>query len=133
MAYDSKLYLRAHSVSGVFSTASELTISEISVLPLVLQGTPLRGLNCNIIVPSAISTPSLTLSLYEATISGGTYVRFRTYPGSITAAGEYNLRFHLDKGYTALKALYTLSGSTGVSVGNLDVRIGLDRGAWGNG
>lgn len=130
--YDKFLYLRDSSVSGAFSTPAGITVNS-STPPVLLAGTPLRGLECNIVVPLAQSTPSLTVALMEGASTGATHYTFRQYPVAITAAGVYKMRFHQDKGYPSLKAWFTLTGSSSVNVGNLDIRVGADRGAFGNG
>lgn len=134
MAYDSKLYLHDHAVSAsLWIQGNTFTSGSNSTAAILLPGTPLRGLNCNTVIASILSTPSLNLYLWEGVSTGATHYLFRQYPVPITAVGEYNMRFHLDKGYPSVKAQYSITGSSGAGFPGADIRIGLDRGAFGNG
>lgn len=137
MAYDAQLVLYDAANSGsVFTSANvELAATTKTTDAILLPGVPLRGLNLNVVLPVAQSTPSMVLTLLEGASTGAAHYPFRTYPVPITAAGEYNMRFHLDKGYPSLKARWTIS--SGISGGGFGasaiIRIGMDRGAYGNG
>lgn len=133
MAYDSKLYLHDHAVSASLWVGNNAwTSGSNSTAPVLLPGTPLRGLNCNIVITSILSTPSLDLYLWEGASTGATHYLFRKYPVPITAVGNYDLRFHLDKGYPSVKAQYSITGSSGCGFPDADIRIGMDEGAYGN-
>ena len=126
MANDAKLYLRSGADSGAL-TASDTT--PVKSLP----GTPMRGLECTVVIPQAANNATLALTLQEATAVNGTFYTFRQSPVPMTKAGEYHFRFHLDKGYKAVRALLTVAGSSGADLGNVDVVIGDLLGAYGNG
>lgn len=132
MAFDSLLYLRDAAVSGSFFTgdSTQLT-SRYRTKNILLPSVPLRGLNLNVVLPAAVSTPSLQVALLQAVSTGATFTEFRRFP-AITTSGDWNYRFHLDPGNYAVSASLTITGSSGAGVGNLDIRIGLDLGAHGN-
>lgn len=122
MAYDNLLIIRDGSTN---LTATETIPAAGFNIPF----TPLRGLDLNIVVPSVSGTgPTLAVSLQEAATSGGTYNTFRQYPVNITAAGEYNMRFHLDKTYQFIKVVLTVGGTT-PNFGGTIVRVGMDEGS----
>ncbi len=131
MAYDTKLYLRDSAVSN--SLFAPLSTGTVLTSPnkILLPGVPLRGLELNVVAPAMVSTASLVVELWQAVTTGATFIRYRSFP-AITAAGDYHFRFHLDPGYQAVAATFSLSGATGAGFGNVDVRIGMDQGAWGN-
>ncbi len=135
MAYDAKLILYDASASGsIFTSANaQLAATTFTTDAILLPGTPLRGLNLNVVLPVAQSTPSMILTLLEGASTGAAHYPFRQYPVPITATGEYNLRFHLDKGYPSIKARWTIS--SGISGGGFGasavIRIGLDKGSYG--
>lgn len=132
MAYDTNLYIRSAAASNTLWTgASATTISVQQTGMILLPGVPLRGLNVNVVVPSAASTPTLSIALFEAVSTGGAPVRFRTLP-NITTAGDYNFRFALDPTYYAVGATITVAGSSGATFGQAEIRIGMDLGAGGN-
>lgn len=137
MAYDSKLILHDPAVSAsLWVGGNTWTSGSSSTAAILLPGTPLRGLNLNAVFNSKLSTPALELHLWEAVSTGATFYRFRTYPTAITALGEYNMRFHLDPGYRAVKLQYSFSAvaaSSGCGFPGAIVRIGMDRGANGDG
>lgn len=139
MAYDSQLVLRDSAVSNSFWMASIYPITESSPTPILLPGTPLRGLNLNLRMTTFtnVVSCSLEVAIMAGVSTGATHYVIRKFPKWIDTTswrgGDMNIRFHLDKGYPSVKAWYTISGGTGCSVGNLDIRIGLDRGAYGNG
>ena len=140
MPYDAQLYLRASSVSGSFYLTNGLIPVPESTAPILLPGTPLRGLNCNIRMTTMTPTASASLvfALMEGASTGATHYVFRQFPNQIDSTnwrgGDVNLRFHLDKGYPSLKAWYTMSfPATAGGVGSLDIRVGMDKGAYGNG
>lgn len=141
MPYDKQLILYEASTSGsIFvgaNTALDASLS-MSSPAILLPGTPLRGLNINVILPVAQSTPSMKFLLQEAVstgVSAAGWWTFAQYPRLITATGEYNFRFHLTKGYPAIRAAWSIS--SGLSGGGFGasavIRIGMDRGAFGNG
>lgn len=136
MAYDSQLYLHDPAVSAsLWVGGNTWTSGSNSTSSKLLPGVPLRGLNLNVVVNSVLSTPALQLYLWEAVSTGATHYLFRTFPTPITTTGEYNMRFHLDKGYFAVKAQYSFSavaGSSGCGFPGAMIRIGMDRGAGGN-
>lgn len=141
MAYDAKLILYDAATSGSIYVGANTALDRSLVLAtdgILLPGTPLRGLNLNVVLPVAQSTPSLAIWLQEAVsvgVSAAGWWTFAQYPRLITAAGEYNTRFHLNKGYPAVRVAWSLS--SGLSGGGFGasavVRIGMDRGAFGNG
>jgi len=115
MAYDAKLVIRDGSTN--------LTATETSAA-FAINGTPLRGLELNVVVPQATGTsPTLAVKIQEATSTGGTHYDCRVYPVNITAAGEYKLRFNLDKGYKSIKVVLTVGG-TSPNFGGVVVRVG---------
>lgn len=122
MAYDSLLVIR--------DGTTNLTATEtIPAAGLNIPFTPLRGLDLNVVVPSVSGTsPTLAVKVQEATTSGGTYNDRAVYPVNITAAGEYNLRFHLDKGFSFIKVVLTVGGTT-PNFGGTIVRVGMDEGS----
>ena len=105
MAYDALLVLRDGS--------TDLTASEEGSA-VALPGTPIRGLECTVVVPTAPTgtTPTLVVELEACATSGGTYKVFRSYPVTINAAGEVKFRFHLDKGMKYIKLKSTVGGTT---------------------
>lgn len=118
MAFDKQLLLRDGSVSGSLTASGSTPIK-------VLPGTPIRGLQCAVRVPAeGGSTPTLTIELLQAVSSGASFAGCRTYPATISAKGVYKFRFHLDKGYKALRARYTVAG-TSADLGAVDIEIGL--------
>jgi hypothetical protein len=141
MAYDSKLILHDPAVSAsLWVGGNTWTSGSNSTSPVLLPGTPLRGLNLNMvfnsIVAAAASRGALEAYLWEGVSTGATHYLFRKYPVPITAVGQYNMRFHLDKGYKSVKFQYSFSASTGASGAGFPgalIRIGMDEGAWGNG
>lgn len=141
MAYDKQLVLFDASVSGSVYVGANTALDRSLVLAtdgILLPGTPLRGLNFNVVLPVAQSTPSLQIWLQEAVstgVSAAGWWTFRQTPRLIAAAGEYNYRFHLDKGYPALRAAFSLSsGLSGGGFGASAVmRIGMDLGTYGGG
>lgn len=132
MAFDSLLYLRDTAVSGSFFTgdSTQLT-SRYRTKNLLLPGSPLRGLNLNVVSNAAVSTPSLQVALLQAVSTGATFTEFARFP-AITNSGDWNFRFQLSPGYYAVSASLTITGSSGAGLGNLDIRIGMDLGAHGN-
>ena len=138
MAYDSHLYIYDPAVSASLwiGDSTQVTGSFLSKA-LNLPGVPLRGLNLNMVLNSVTSTPTMQVYMYEASTSGATTFRlFRKYPLTITGTGEYNMRFHLDKGFQGVKVGFSFSGlqnSSGCGFPGAIVRIGMDQGAWGNG
>ncbi len=137
MAYDSKLYLHDPAVSAsLWVGGNTWTSGSNSTSPVLLPGTPLRGLNLSMVFNSVLSSPALQVYLWEGVSTGATHYLFRQYPTVITATGEYNMRFHLDKTYKSVKVQYSFSaqaGSSGCGFPGAIIRIGMDRGAWGNG
>lgn len=135
MAFDSQLYLRdgAAAASGSLYTGFNTALTNGGVqTPLkLLPGVPLRGLNVQIVVPAAVSTPTLAMALVEAVSTGGGIRALKPIP-NITAAGVYNYRFHLSPGYYAVGASLTVTGSSGGGFGAVDIRIGESLGAHGN-
>lgn len=132
MAYDSLLYLRDSAVSASLWTgdSTQLT-SRYRTKNILLPGVPLRGLMVNVTASAVASTPSLQIALLEAVSTGGTFTEFRRFP-AITAAGDYRFRFQMDAGNYALSASITVVGSSGATLGNVDIRIGDDLGAHGD-
>jgi hypothetical protein len=136
MAYDSKLYLHDPAVSAsLWIGGNTYTSGSNSTSPILLPGVPLRGLNLNMVLNSVLSTPALEVHLWEGVSTGATHYLFRSFPTRITAVGEYNMRFHLDKGYYSLKAQYSFSAvaaSSGCGFPGAIIRVGMDGGAQGN-
>ncbi len=129
MAYDKDLYLHDPAVSaGLFVGDSSAIEGSIYTKKLTLPGTPLRGLNLNIVLPSVANTPSLEVCLLEGVSADADHKLFRQYPVAITAVGEYDMRFHLDKGYKSIQAKLTLTGSDGAGFPGAIIRIGQDGG-----
>lgn len=142
MAYDAQLILRdsAAANSGSLAVVSTALTGTFTTPVLVLPGTPLRGLDLNIVAVGANSLPAVQVILQEAVSSGATFNTFRQWPTNITAAGEYNMRFHLDhdvvgnKLYPAIRALLSVTcTSSGGGFTTFNVKVGMDAGAYGNG
>ena len=137
MAYDSKLYLHDPDVSAsLWVGGNTWTSGSNSTSPVLLPGTPLRGLNLNMVFNSILSTAAVEVYLWEGVSTGATHKLFRKYPSTITAIGEYNMRFHLDKGHKSVKAQYSFSAvaaSSGCGFPGAIIRIGMDGGMGGSG
>lgn len=136
MSYDSQLYLHDPAVSAsLWVGGNTWTSGSNSTASKLLPGVPLRGLNLNMVFNSVLSTPSLKVYLWEGVSTGATHYLFRQFPTDITAVGNYNMRFHLDKGYFAVKVQYSFSanaGSSGCGFPGAIIRIGMDAGSHGN-
>ena len=130
MAFDSRLYLRSYAASNSLASLANAAGTVVITPKILLPGVPLRGLNINVVVPAIASTPSLVVELWEGVSTGATFRLLKALP-AITAAGDYNYRFHLSPGYYAVGATLSLAGGTGTGTGNTDVRIGMDLGAHG--
>lgn len=117
MAYDSKLVARDGSTN--------LTATETSAELHLSGGTPIRGLECEVVVPSVPTgtSPTLIVTMTESKTSGGSFSTFRTYPATINAAGEYKFRFQLDDDYEYAKVVLTVGGTT-PNFGKVVVNIG---------
>mgnify|MGYP001239064654 CR=1 FL=1 len=137
MAYDSKLYLHDAAVSAsLWIGGNTFTSYSVTTAAIALPGGPLRGLNLNMVFNSVLSTPALEVYLWEGVSTGATHQLFRAFPGRITAVGNYNMRFHLDKGMKSIKLQYSFSNVGGTNSGagfpGAIVRVGMDGGAYGN-
>ena len=137
MAFDSLLYLHDPAVSASLHVGGNTAITGSNLTKTIkLPGTPLRGLNCNIVLNSILSSPSVEFRLFEGATSGATFYPFRRFPTFITTVSNLNLRFHLDAGYPWIKAGYSFSGqegSSGCGFPNAVIRIGMDEGSYGSG
>lgn len=136
MAYDSQLYLHDPAVSASLWVGNSTLLTGSNLTKTIyLGGTPLRGLNCNIVLNSILSTPSVEFRLFEGVSSGATFYQFRRFPTFITTVSNVNFRFHLDKGNKWVKAGYSFSAiqnSSGCGFPGAIIRVGMDEGSHGN-
>lgn len=102
----------------MFRTQTAMTVSE-SLGPLTIYGTPIRGMNVRITIPSSNLNDTVLPTLFAST-DGSTYnvlSRYGAGATKCTGGKELNLPFMLPKGqktYLKLELSVALASTTGV-------------------